>query len=99
MEIDYRIKDPDLQILFFILCVLAFLGLAVFAFYSGSGIFRVILQKENQNYSISELWSKQEYGTILELTERTLEEAPLDPVALMFTGYSYFLLALSRVVQ
>ena len=81
----------------FILCILAFLGVSIFALYSGAGIFRTILQKKNQDYSISELWSKQEYGTILELTERTLEESPLDPVALMFRGYSYFLLALSRV--
>ena len=64
--------------------------IALIALIKGAAGINRNLTSKIDSVDISVLWELKDYDRIIELTEIQLENKPLDPVALVYCGFSYF---------
>ncbi len=50
-----------------------------------------------ESIDITNLWNSGDYDRIIELTEIQLDKDPLDPIALIYCGFSYFYKGVSQI--
>jgi len=70
---------------------------ALFAVYKGATGLNQTLTTKIDSVDISVIWEDGDYNRIIELTEQKLEDNPLDAVALIYCGFSYFYKGVSQV--
>lgn len=70
--------------------IVIFLSLFIFSVYKGSLSFSSNLNNQSGWENIYQLWENQEYMRIIDLTDKTLDEEPLNKTALLFYGFSHF---------
>ena len=70
---------------------------ALIALFRGASGLDDNLTTKINSVDISLIWESGDYDRIIELTEEELEENPLDSVALIYCGFSYFYKGVSQV--
>ncbi|MDA3811433.1 MAG: tetratricopeptide repeat protein [Spirochaetaceae bacterium] len=71
--------------------------MAFFAVYKGATGLNQNLTTKIDSVDISVIWEKGDYNKIIDITEQKLENKPLDSVALIYCGFSYFYKGISQV--
>lgn len=70
---------------------------AIIALLRGATGLNQNLTTKIDSVDISVIWESGDYDRIIELTEKKLEEKPLDTMALIYCGFSYFYKGISQV--
>ncbi|MBI9099577.1 MAG: tetratricopeptide repeat protein [Spirochaetaceae bacterium] len=71
--------------------------IALLALFKGAAGLNQNLTTQIDSVDISLIWESGDYDRIIELTEQELEENPLDTIALIYCGFSYFYKGVSQV--
>ena len=94
-------KKPGSVIILRVLVVLIVISVTLFIIYKGFSksleLFNKKTESVNNTLTVNELWNKGDYRGVIKICSERLQKTPLDKNMLLYSGYSHFYLAVSKL--